>query len=314
MKISVIIVTYNRKEELKETIQAFLNQNYENKEVIVIDNNSEDGTKDEIPNLFPNIQYYRLPENIDIRAFNIALKYATGEIIWRTDDDSYPHNPNTFEKIIKIFQNHQDIDIIALEQLLVNRNYQAWEWYPFKIDKINVPSEGYKSNYFCGCGAAIRKKVFDKIGGFWEFGFEELDFCTRAIVAGFNIRYYPNLSFLHYATNTARYSSARWIQLSKQYIRYQWRYFPFLNALGRSFLIFNFQIIVAIFSKVRFKAIIEGLFAMFITTILTIRKERNPVPKDRIKDITLGVSLFKSQMKYFQNALKNRLKRFGKKN
>ena len=33
---------------------------------------------------------------------------------------------------------------------------------------------------FAGTGAAIRREVFDKIGGFWEFGFEEINI----VVAG----------------------------------------------------------------------------------------------------------------------------------
>lgn len=312
MKISVIIVTHNRKEELKNTIQAFLNQKYENKEIIVIDNCSQDGTKEEIPILYPNIAYYWLPENFDIRSFNIGLQYATGEIIWRTDDDSYPHQTDTFDRIIEILSKYPEIDIIALEQLLANRNNKPWEWYPYKIDKTNVPPDGYKSNYFCGCGAVIRRKVFDTIGGFWEFGFEELDFCTRAIMAGFNIRYYPNLAFLHFATPVARQNADRWIQLSKQYIRYNWRYFPLIRAFGRSILLFIFQSMVALSSRVGIKAYFEGILSMKAVSLHTIRKERNPVPKDKIKDITLGTSLFKSQMKYFKNAIQNRLRRNGK--
>lgn len=312
MKISIIIVTHNRKEELKKTIQAFLNQKYENKEIIVIDNCSRDGTKEEIPDLYPNIKYIWLPENFDIRSFNIGLQYATGEIIWRTDDDSYPQETDTFDKIIEILIKYPEIDIIALEQLLARRNNKPWDWYPHKIDKINVPPEGYKSNYFCGCGAAIRRKVFDTIGGFWEFGFEELDFCTRAIIAGFNIRYYPNLTFLHFATPVARQSSDRWIQLSKQYIRYNWRYFPFFRAFGRSILIFIFQSMVALSSRVGFKAYFEGILVMKAVSLHTIRKERKPIPKNKIKDITLGTSLLKSQMRFFKNAIKNRLKRNGK--
>ncbi len=310
MKISVIIITHNRKEELIRTIEAFLNQSYSKKEIIVMDNCSKDGTKEIIPNLFPTIQYHWLPENLDILSFNLGLQYADGEIIWRTDDDSFPHQTDTFDKVINIFTNHNEIDIIALEQLLANRDNKPWDWYPYNIDKHNVPSDGYKSNYFCGCGAAIRRRVFDKIGGFWEFGFEELDFCTRAIIADFNIRYYPNLSFLHYATITARHSSDRWIKLSKQYIRYNWRYFPFLRAFGRSILIFIFQTIVAISSKISLIAYLEGILSMKAISLQTIRKERNPVPKDKIKDITLGVSLFKSQMKYFKNAFLNRFKKW----
>ena len=44
MKIVAVVVTYNRKELLLECIQAILNQTYKLEKVIVIDNNSNDGT------------------------------------------------------------------------------------------------------------------------------------------------------------------------------------------------------------------------------------------------------------------------------
>lgn len=46
--VAVVVVTYNRKELLKECINALLNSTYKNIKVLVIDNHSTDGTKDYI--------------------------------------------------------------------------------------------------------------------------------------------------------------------------------------------------------------------------------------------------------------------------
>jgi glycosyltransferase involved in cell wall biosynthesis len=313
MKISVIIITHNRLEDLKRTIPAFLSQSYENKEIILVDNASTDGTPQWIKEEYPFVKYLWLPDNFDIRAINIGIEMSDGDIIWRTDDDSYPENQNTFERIVEIFEQHNDIDIIATEDVEVRQNYRVWEWYPLNVDKSNVPEKGFQSNVFPGTGAAIRRKVYDKIGGFWEFGFEELDFCTRAIVAGFNVRYFPNIRTLHWASPGGRQSGTRWVKVSKQFIRYHWRYFPFAQALGRSFQIYFFQLTVALLQRIPISAFFEGAFGMLATMFGTYRDERSVVPKEKIKDITLGVTIGRNQRKYFADVIKKKLGKWFRK-
>ena len=312
-KISVIIVTRNRKDDVKVSIEAYFKQTYDNYEIIVIDNESDDGTREMMANDYPEIKYLWLPDNFDIRSINLGVEMSSGEIIWRTDSDSHPEADDTFQKIVDIFEKHNDIDIIASEDIEVRRNYEVWEWYPLKVDKENVPEKGYPANLFPGTGAAIRRKVFDKIGGFWEFGFEEIDFCTRAIVAGFNVRYFPQIRTLHYASPSDRFPANRWIQTSKQLIRYTWRYFPFFTAWWRSSQIFILQILFGIISRIPPMALLEGILTMQAVTFSTIRNERNVVPKDKMKDITLGVSITRNQYRFFIQKFKNFFKKWRKK-
>jgi len=309
MKFSVIIITRNRLKDLINTINAYQSQTLDEKEIIIVDNASNDGTKEYIPNHFPNVKYLWLPDNFDIRSINIGIELSNGDIIWRTDDDSNPEDINAFKNVAEIFEKNPDIDIICTEDIEVRSNYQIWEWYPLKVDKENIPEKGYPSNVFPGTGAAIRRKVYDKIGGFWEFGFEELDFCTRAIINGFKVRYFPNIRTLHYASPGNRNQAQRWVKISKQLIRYQWKYFPFWNALGRTILYFHVQIVEAIIKKIPLSGILEGIFIMIATIFYTYREERNPVSKDMIQKITLGVNPLKMQYLYYKTII---LRKFSK--
>src|SRR5512133_4302984 len=144
---------------------------------------------------------------------------STGDIIWRTDSDSHPESTKAFQMAADIFSTQPDIHIISTEDIEVRKGNEPWNWYPLPCDKVNVPAEGYKANFFPGTGAAIKREVFNKIGGLWEFGFEELDFCTRAIVAGFNVRYFPNIRTLHYGSPQDRDNTNRWIWTSRQFMR-----------------------------------------------------------------------------------------------
>lgn len=307
MKFSVIIITRNRREDIRRTIAGYRRQTYENKEIILVDNGSTDGTREMMAEEFAEIKYFWIPDNFDIRAINIGIELSDGDVIWRTDDDSYPEDENAFAQVAEIFRQHEDIHVIATEDVEVRLNNRVWQWYPLEVDKDNIPEKGYPANVFAGTGAAIRRKVYDKIGGFWEFGFEELDFCTRAIIAGFNIRYFPNIRTLHWASPSNRIQSVRWVKVSKQLIRYNCRYFPFAQAVSRTIWSYFFQLLMGVIQRIKFSALLEGAFGMIATAIGTWRDERNVVSREKIPDITLGVSLFRSQSRYILDLIRKKI-------
>lgn len=293
----------NRKVDLKATLESYLSQSHEDKEIIVVDNASDDGTREMMRDEYPEIDYTWLPDNFDIRSLNIAVSRSSGDIIWRTDDDSYPQDKDTFKRVCEIFENYPNIDIICSEDIEVTDNYQIWEWYPLKVDKVNIPPNGYQSNIFPGTGAGIRKKVFDKIGGFWEFGFEELDFCTRAILAGFNIRYFPDIKTLHFSSRRNRVPDDRFVKINKQLVRYQWKYMPFWKALRSSLVSLAAATLEAIYKRIRLASYFEGIFGMISVAFMAYRKERNVVPESKMYDVTLGISAVRSQYLFFKSVL-----------
>ncbi|ROL57274.1 glycosyltransferase family 2 protein [Bacteroidetes/Chlorobi group bacterium Naka2016] len=313
MKVSVVIVTRNRKDDLIRTLEAYKNQTYPDKEIVVVDNCSTDGTKETIPSLFPDVKYIWLPENFDIRSIILGVYWSSGDIIWRCDSDSFPESNQAFEQVVEILQKYPEIDIIATEDVEVRRGYQVWNWYPLKVNHENVPPDGYVSNGFCGTGAAIRRKVFETIGGFNGFGYEEYDFAARAIIAGFNIRYFPNIRTLHFASTTERDVAYRWLCTCEQFIRFTWKFFPFFRAVGRTFLVIGFQILEGIIRKLKPFVILEGILLMLTTIFKTYRTERMVAPKDKLKIITLGKSFFALQAKYFYEMFKVKFKKLFKK-
>ena len=313
MRISAVIVTHDRKDDLRRSIGAYLKQTHPDTEIVVVDNASTDGTREMMENDFPDVKYLWLPDNFDIRAINIGVEMSTGDVIWRNDNDSNPETDDVFEKVNDIMEKHPDIHILAGEDIEVRSNYAIYEWYPKKVDKENVPEKGYKSHTLCGTGAAIRREVFDKIGGFWEFGFEEIEFCTRAIVADFNIRYFPNIRTLHYASPGNRNVGNRFVHMSKQYVRYTWKFFPFWRAAGRTIVFAFMQFLQAIGSRVPISSFFEAIFQAQATIIHTIRNERRVVPKDKLEDITLGVNYLTTQIQYIGFMIRKKLKKWRKK-
>ena len=102
-KVIAVVVTYNRKELLKEAIEALLNQEYENCDILIIDNASTDGTKEYIDELLKNtrVHYENTGANLGgAGGFNYGMKRAVElgyEYIWIMDDDTIPYKESLKE-------------------------------------------------------------------------------------------------------------------------------------------------------------------------------------------------------------------------
>jgi glycosyltransferase involved in cell wall biosynthesis len=86
--VSCVMPTYNRRQFVPYAIKYFLRQDYENKELIIIDD-GPDAVQDIVPDL-PGIRYYRHDRKITLGAkLNMACQYAEGSIIVHWDDDDW---------------------------------------------------------------------------------------------------------------------------------------------------------------------------------------------------------------------------------
>ncbi|MDT2926303.1 glycosyltransferase family 2 protein [Lactococcus lactis] len=138
-KVVALVVTYNRKELLIESIDSLLNQSYAVKKIIIIDNNSSDGT-DELfstgkyyNNLI--IDYHKMKDNIGgaggfHNGFKIAMKEVDFDFLWIMDDDVIP-DKNSLEKLI--------YDGEKLSDNGIDFSYLASTVYGPQNDFMNVP-------------------------------------------------------------------------------------------------------------------------------------------------------------------------------
>lgn len=105
-KVIAVVVTYNRKELLKECINALLNQEYDNCDVLIVDNASTDGTKEYISKELKNkkVHYANTGTNLGgAGGFNYGMKeaYKIGcDYMWLMDDDCIVHN----DSLVKLFE------------------------------------------------------------------------------------------------------------------------------------------------------------------------------------------------------------------
>ncbi len=112
MKITAVIVTYNRKELLVRNISSLATQSIKIDHIIIVNNNSTDGTEEYLKSqkVYNDkwIEIINLPENTGGAggfSFGVMYAYNSGfDYIWLMDDDGRAANENTFRELILFAQ------------------------------------------------------------------------------------------------------------------------------------------------------------------------------------------------------------------
>ncbi len=104
--VSVVLPTYKRAHVLPSAIRSVLNQTYPNLELIVVDDNSPDATRDVVASFSdPRIRYVRNDPNLKLpRALNRGFSLSRGEYLtWTSDDNLY--DLAAIERMVDVMRN-----------------------------------------------------------------------------------------------------------------------------------------------------------------------------------------------------------------
>lgn len=172
--VSVIIPTKNSEKFLSECLQSIKNQTYKKIEIIVVDNNSTDKTK-EIAKKFTDRVFNFGPERS--AQVNFGVKKALGKYVYKVDSDFVLDKKVITECVEKI---EQDFDAIVVH----NTPDISISWIA-KIRKFEV--DMYKYDLTHSSARFVKKSVYQKIGGFNEkiTAGEDYDFQNKLNRNGF---------------------------------------------------------------------------------------------------------------------------------
>lgn len=195
MKASFVIINYNRKDEVLVTLaktKDIINSNFKDFEIIVVDNASSDGSAAAIKMLFPDIILIENKVNVGVPAWNAGFERAKGKYFIVLDDDS--HVDSGLEEALSYLDQNPTIGVLALN--ITGGAFETGHWINF-------------SQYagFIGCGAIIRKELYDKIGGYadWIFVYtHEYEYGIRCLNAGYKIIYFSDCHVTHRTSSINR--------------------------------------------------------------------------------------------------------------
>lgn len=231
--ISIVVITYNRKDDLKVCLESLEEQTFSSYETIVVDNNSTDGTATMIREEYNWVNYVQLDENIGIDARNRGFDEATGDLVLTLDDDSELPNKNVLNRVGEVFERNDELGAAGFR--IIDEEGEEEPWFDWPL--VGNARDGYKSPTFVTCGAAIRPEAYERTEGFWPPYFvyvEERDLATRIIASGAEIRYFPNISIIHHRSSTNREKGKFIYYVTRNTIWYIWRNFAVLQAVKKT--------------------------------------------------------------------------------
>jgi len=115
--VSIIIVNYNGRHHLEECLKSLMQVTYKKFEVILVDNNSTDGSIEFVKNNHPSIKIKKLDKNYGFaEPNNIGAKIAKGELLLFLNNDTVA-DPNFIQEMISVL--NQDSKIAICQSLLL---------------------------------------------------------------------------------------------------------------------------------------------------------------------------------------------------
>jgi GT2 family glycosyltransferase len=242
--VTVNILSYNRKDELRNTLSKVYEQDYKNIEVIVVDNASSDGSPEMVEKEFPSVILIKLNKNIGIAGWNKGFEIAKGEYVLVLDDDSYPTFNAILSGVAYLNVNYQ-CAIIA---------YDVYDYQTREFQTLTYKDE--KFNEFIGCGALISSAAIKKIGFFDPNIFiyaHERDYSLRTYNEGYFVKYFKDHLIHHRknfnSSNHPILSSKRYFNQTVSYIYICFKYLSRFDAFRVTIkLLFN-RFLVAIYFK-----------------------------------------------------------------
>jgi len=175
--VSIVIPVYNGSNYLKYAIDSALGQDYDNIEVIVVNDGSTDNTEEIAKNYGDKIRYFSKENGGVATALNLAIRNAKGEYIsWLSHDDYYLSNKvskqinefkkdNVHKKTI-IFSNFNIIYILNKKKVNEYKSVLNIQNSGY-LNKIDVLKILFLSQIH-GCTLLIPKNAFEDVGYFDE--------------------------------------------------------------------------------------------------------------------------------------------------
>jgi len=227
-KIFIVVLNFNGKDTLATCLSSIYQSDYLNFEVIVVDNDSEDGSLEQAKNYFSRAHFIKNPTNLGFsRGNNMGVRWALEKF---ADYVFILNNDTTIEKttlssLICAMKDFPSAGIMSPIIFTAN-NTNVWfaggliHWQKMKTEHLyQIKSEmPYPIEYLSGCAMLVRKDVFKKIGLFNERFFlyyEDADFSFRAKKAGFDLLMVPSAHIKHLEqSNALNKLKTYWLVLS----------------------------------------------------------------------------------------------------
>ncbi|MCB0392289.1 MAG: glycosyltransferase [Bdellovibrionales bacterium] len=164
--ISLYLVNYNYGKYIEESIRSVLNQSYQNFELIIIDDGSEDNSYEIIQQYKSNSKVLTIFQKNKglVRTNNVALSVARGKYIMRLDADDYL-DPKALEKMCEKLEQETDAVLVFPDYFIIDEHGEIvhqYQRFDFKSEELLLEKPAH------GAVTMIRTDFLRSVGGYDE--------------------------------------------------------------------------------------------------------------------------------------------------
>ncbi|OGC92950.1 MAG: hypothetical protein A2142_01865 [candidate division Zixibacteria bacterium RBG_16_48_11] len=287
--ISIVIVSWNCWEFLPAGLDSIFQQIVPEKEVILIDNDSSDGTAQKVSQQYPQVKLMVNPHNSGYaRACNQGMREAQGEFVLLLNPDTVLQ-PESLFKMGQFMKDNPGVGAVGLQLLNPDGSIQpscrrfptystliweftglsrlfpshslfgSWRMEDFDFQEIREVDQPMAS------ALLVRKKVTETVGLMderFKMFFNDVDYCLRIRQAGFKIVYYPHAKLIHHLGGATRKRRLARIILS------HWGFFQYLKKYHSS----GFKLIPLIMSGAGL--LVSAIIRVIATPLASMYRKR----------------------------------------
>jgi GT2 family glycosyltransferase len=220
-RVAVIILTWNRVEDVVTCLESFARLDYPNYEVVVVDNASSDETVATVRADFPWATLMVNDDNLGyVGGNNVGIRYALErkfDYVFILNNDTKV-TPNVVSELVRVMQTDPRIAITGAKNLCFDVPAYSWgkygvlNWGPmlcrtegrFRLDTPEGPPKDV--DWVIGNGCMMSREALERIGIFDEEFFqvnEDVDWCVRARKLGYRVVYVDTAAIYHKGASSA---------------------------------------------------------------------------------------------------------------
>lgn len=226
--VKVLILSYNGKDLLEDSISSYLANTYSNFEIIVIDNGSVDGTYEYVARNFPDVKIIRTEKNLGYSGgFNLGLNYAfikiNADYVLVTNND-VKADKNVIKELVKVAKTEDRIGFVTGKVYYydkpnilqtVGKYEDPIRWNGNHIGHREIDNGQYdiiqERAFADDVFTLVSARLYNDVGGYDENFFlqsEEFEWQARAKKFGYKIMYTPHAKIWHKESMTIGKRSA----------------------------------------------------------------------------------------------------------
>lgn len=218
--VGVVIVNWNLKDSLRETLRSFRQVNYPGLKIVVSDNASTDGSVEMVREEFPEVRLLTREKGVGYaKGANLGMESLVHETkyIFSTTND-VEVDPEIINVLVEYAEAHPQVGVLGCKIYYHNQDDLLWSAggrvhplvghaYHFGWNRRDAPryNQTRECDFVTGCGFLLRTDVASRVNFFdasLVFYTEDTDLCFRVRKAGYQVVYLPQARMWHKTSTT----------------------------------------------------------------------------------------------------------------